>query len=63
MPQFTTDSQRYLSRYENVDVLSLLDPDWLERSQARKLIEMVAEADRSANSESRNPEPEPMLSL
>jgi hypothetical protein len=41
----------------------MLDPEWLERSQARKLIQMVAEADRSAGREDRKPEPEPMLSL
>jgi hypothetical protein len=63
MPQYTADTPRYISRYENVDVLSMLDPEWLERSQARKLIQMVAEADRSAGREDRKPEPEPMLSL
>lgn len=40
-------SPQYASRFDRVDVLALLEPDWLENTQARKLVQMVAEFDRA----------------
>lgn len=37
------EASAHTNRFDNVDVLSLLDPDWLERSQASRLLQMVAE--------------------
>ncbi len=33
------------NRFDKVDVLSLIDPDWLENSQASKLVQMMAECE------------------
>ena len=41
------------NRFDNVDVLSLLDANWLEHSQASGLMKLVEEAKRSGNFEDR----------
>ena len=38
-----TDTPAHLGRYDNVDVLSLLDPNWLENSQAATLVRMMCQ--------------------
>ncbi len=43
--QYTVDDTgTYARRYDKVDVLALLDPHWLENSQANQLARMVADA-------------------
>lgn len=46
------DSPAHTGRYDNVDVLSLLDPNWLENSQAATLACMVAQDLAETDSES-----------
>jgi hypothetical protein len=41
--QTYTDAPAHANRFDKVDVLSLLDPHWLENTQAAKLIRMVSE--------------------
>lgn len=38
------DTGAYKSAFERVDVLTLLDPHWVENTQADKLAKMVADA-------------------
>lgn len=44
MESHTESSPAHLSRYDNVDVLSLLDPNWLENTQAAVLVRMCRDA-------------------
>ncbi len=46
-----TNSPAHAGRYDNVDVLSLLDPNWLENSQAATLARMVAQDMTETDSE------------
>ena len=55
-------SPRQDSNYDKIDVLSLLDPHWLEQSQASRLLQMVAEAKCDAMTEKqRTPAPNASL--
>jgi hypothetical protein len=38
-----TETPAHANRYDKVDVLTLIDPHWLENTQAAKLIRMVSE--------------------
>ncbi len=51
----TTKTPTSRNRFEKVNLLNLLDPQWLENSQARNLVRMM----REANAESQRVESEP----
>ncbi|HEY0010105.1 MAG TPA: hypothetical protein VGB55_15380 [Tepidisphaeraceae bacterium] len=47
------ESPAHRTRFDNVDVLSLLDANWLETSQASRLLQMVDQAKRDGSFEER----------
>jgi hypothetical protein len=44
-----TESPAHLGRYDRVDVLALLDPNWLENSQAATLARMCREVETDSD--------------
>ncbi|HEX8341081.1 MAG TPA: hypothetical protein VF624_09250 [Tepidisphaeraceae bacterium] len=55
--QTYNSAPRHEARYDKIDVLSLVDPQWLEQSQASRLLQMVAEAKCEALTEKHAPTP------